>query len=469
MLYDLSFLEPSQTWPPKSEGERLKKYEENRKLFKGKHNEVFDDWIRLLREDQKSTLELILNWQKRLSTLWADLLVGEPPGVTTGEEESREQQAVDRLVEDTQLVIESYDAAIDLSRYGDGILKVRYNNRAIIEAISPSIWFPVFSRDSIKQYRFHVLAWSFKVGKEKYLRAEIHEPGLITNRLFLMDGDSIKKEVELKTVEEYREMPQVIETGTEEFLVFPVHNLKTTEDGFGMDDYSDMDSIIQELEVRIAQISRILDKHADPNMYGPADALEEDPANPGKYTFRGGGKYFPVEQEEATPGYVVWEGQLEAAFKEIDVLMEQLYILSETSAAAFGQLKSGLAESGTALRRLMMTPLAKVNRIRLQFDPALKKVLKTAMELEREQGKADAVELTGNINIEWHDGLPDDPKENMEIDSGEYEAGIISLETILRRRGLRGKALQEEIARIQEDRQMNNPLSQAPFSGDNTP
>jgi hypothetical protein len=41
---------------------------------------------------------------------------------------------------------------------------------------------------------------------------------------------------------------------------------------------------------------------------------------------------------------------LEAAFKQIDLLMEQLYILSETSAAAFGQLKAGLAESGTALK-----------------------------------------------------------------------------------------------------------------------
>ena len=67
--------------------------------------------------------------------------------------------------------------------------------------------------------------------------------------------------------------------------------------------------------------------------------------------------------EENPPGYVTWDGQLEAAFKQIDLLMEQLYILSETSAAAFGQLKAGLAESGTALRRLMMAPLAKVNSI----------------------------------------------------------------------------------------------------------
>ena len=117
-------------------------------------------------------------------------------------------------------------------------------------------------------------------------------------------------------------------------------------------------------EIRVAQISRILDKHADPNLYGPDSALEHD-AQTGEWKFRGGGKFYPVGPGEQPPGYVTWDGQLDAAFREIELLMEQLYILSETSAAAFGQLKSGLAESGSALRRLMMAPLAKVNRLSL--------------------------------------------------------------------------------------------------------
>ena len=47
------------------------------------------------------------------------------------------------------------------------------------------------------------------------------------------------------------------------------YNLSTSERLTGLDDYSDLDSIVQELEIRVAQISRILDKHADPNMAGP--------------------------------------------------------------------------------------------------------------------------------------------------------------------------------------------------------
>jgi hypothetical protein len=128
--------------------------------------------------------------------------------------------------------------------------------------------------------------------------------------------------------------------------------------------------------------------------------------------------------------------------------MEQLYILSETSAAAFGQLKSGLAESGTALRRLMMAPLAKVNRIRMRFDPALKEVLWLASILERAQGMAGAVGLE-DIHIDWKDGLPDDEQELTQNEVQRYTAGLTSLESSLRRLyGLEGEALQEEIDRI---------------------
>ena len=59
-------------------------------------------------------------------------------------------------------------------------------------------------------------------------------------------------------------------------------------------------------------------------MYGPDTALEHDPTT-GQWGYRSGGKYFPVGKDEQPPGYVTWDGQLEAAFKQIDLLMEQLH------------------------------------------------------------------------------------------------------------------------------------------------
>lgn len=449
MLTSLNFLEPGQPWPPPTEVERLERYAQNRLLFEGKHELVYKDWIKLLREDQQAILEMVLNWHKRLTLLFADLLLGEPPRIIAGDQGSQEQDTVERLIEDNGLFNVAYEVALDVSRYGTGLFKVRYDGRAIIEGQQPAVWFPVVAPDNLKEITAHVLGYDYEAEepgafgrrvKRQYLKTELHEKGKITTTLYLLKGGTIGEIVEQEEAN----------TGVDEFLVVPVNNILTTDRMTGLDDYSDLDSIIQELETRIAQISRILDKHADPNMYGPDTALEHDPVT-GQWIFRGGGKYFPVGQGEQPPGYVTWDGQLEAAFRQIDLLMEQLYILSETSAAAFGQLKSGLAESGTALRRLMMAPLAKVNRIRMRFDPALKEVLWLASMLEKAQGMSGAVVLE-DIHIDWKDGLPDDEQELTQNEVQRYTAGLTSLESSLRRLyGLEGQALQEEIDRIRSE------------------
>ncbi len=405
-------------------------------------------------------MEIVLNWNKRLSTLFADLLLGEPPRIKAGDNGTLEQETAERLIEENKLHLASYEVAMDVSRYGDGIFKVRYDGHGIIEGQPPAVWFPVCKPDNVKDIVAHVLAWTYEediqrilgARKIKYLKAEIHEKGKITTRKCEIVNDKIRGMVEDETVQE---------TGVNDFLIIPVPNLLTTDRSTGLDDYSDLESIIQEIETRVAQISRILDKHSDPNMYGPETALEIDPVT-GQTTFRAGGKFFPMAEGDTAPGYMVWDGRLEAAFKQIELLMEQLYALSETSAAAFGQLKSGLAESGTALRRLMLAPLAKVNRIRMRFDPALKKALKLASALEVAQGKRNAV-LLEQVYIDWKDGLPEDPKEQAEIETTRMAAGTTSLESSLRRLdGLEGDALQEEIDRIKADQQSVTPPGTAP-------
>lgn len=453
MLTSLDFLNPGQPWPPASEAERLKTYNQNRLLFEGLHEFVFKDWIRLLRDDQKATLEITLNWHRRLSTLWADLLLGEPPRISAGDRNSREQQAVERLVRDNQLHNAAYEVALDVSRYGTGLFKIRYDGRGIIEAQQPAVWFPVVKPDNVKEIVAHVLAWTwdeeqrglFGTKKITHLKAETHEPGRITTAEYTVRDGKISSELSREEMS----------TGVDDFLIVPVNNVLTTDRVTGLDDYSDLESVIQELEVRVAQISRILDKHADPNMYGPDTALEQDPGT-GQWTFRGGGKYFPIGPDDKPPGYVTWDGQLEAAFREIDLLMEQLYALSETSAAAFGQLKSGLAESGSALRRLMMAPLAKVNRIRMRFDPVLKKALRLAAALEVAQGMPGAVRLE-NIDIAWQDGLPNDMKELSEIYALLVQNGLVSRETALKHLfEYESDTLREELMRITAE--VNNEI-----------
>ena len=63
-------------------------------------------------------------------------------------------------------------------------------------------------------------------------------------------------------------------------------------------------------------------------------------------------------------------------------------IFGDTSSG--GKSAGGNAISGAALRKLMISPLAKVNRIRMRFDPALKKAIKLCSQI----GGEGIVDLT---------------------------------------------------------------------------
>ena len=129
MYTDFSFLEPGASWPPKdaTERERLRRYADNDALFNGRHELVFREvWQHLFRRDplMKMSVEMCLPWPKRLSTLWADLLVGEAPGVTDVKDKEQTQYLSD-LVKQLNLWRAAYQAVIDASRFGDAVFKVR--------------------------------------------------------------------------------------------------------------------------------------------------------------------------------------------------------------------------------------------------------------------------------------------------------------------------------------------------------
>lgn len=454
MLTSLSFLEPGREWPPASERARLDQYRDNALLFTGDHPEVFNDWYRLLRKDQRAVLEIVVNLTKRVSTLWADLLVGEPPRFSATDEDSAEQDAIDRLVTDNELATTMYELSLDISRFGDGLLLVRLEpgRSAIIEAISPQVWFPVVSPINVRDITAHVLGWTYDVGagreKRTYLRVQIHTAGRIEHRLFEIEQGRIRQQ--LDGVAHEAGWQDSEPTGVERPLVIQAPGLRTSDQLFGMDDYGDIISIVQEMSARIAQISRILDKHADPSMFGSSENTTVDPKTGETTVSAAGGTYYVVGDGEQPPGYVTWDGQLTAAFTELERLLELFYITSETTPAAFGQLKAGIAESGSALKRLLLAPLAKVNRIRLRMDPRIRQAIQLAADLERSNGR-DTPEIVA-LTIGWNDGLPEDIREAVQLETWRVGSGIGSrYKAIQRLDGGDTESIGEELDRIADD------------------
>lgn len=454
-LTDLGFLEPGQPWPPPSQAARLNRYAQNRFLWSGEHERVFSDWVRLLREDQKAALQIVLNWHRRVTTLFCDLLIGEPPMIRSGEADGEAQRWLSAWLERNRFYSLAYDVSIDVSRYGDGLFKlalVRGGSR--IYPQSPELWFPVVNPANVREVAYHALAYAVDQSQsggqqgQKTLYVEIHGPGTLERRQYALRRGGRGLEIGARL-----DQTEPEPTNVSAPLVVHAPGLRASDELHGHDDYSDLDSIIQELEVRIAQISKILDKHADPNMYGSLEALEYDPRT-GQYVLKAGGRFFPVGEGESPPGYVTWDGNLDSAFRQLDWLMEQLYALSETSPAAFGLMKAGLAESGSALKRLMMAPLKKAARLRMHLDPAVREVIALANELERANG-VPAPELEP-LEISWQDGLPVDEHEQAQNIAALRGAGAISrFQAIKERTGWPDAAVQAELDRILEEEAMS--------------
>ena len=161
---------------------------------------------------------------------------------------------------------------------------------------------------------------------------------------------------------------------------------------------------------------------------------------------------------EEPPGYITWDSQVEASFRQVEMLMEQFYALSETSPAAFGNLKAGLVESGSALRRLMMAPLAKVNRVRMGFDAGLREVLRLAALLD----SGRAVEPV----IGWADGLPDDESEEIRNEATAVASEVSSRRSSMKRLwGYTDEQADEELQRIRAEQ----PSAPEPVLGEGGP
>lgn len=417
MLISLEFLKRGSQWPPESEQGRLKTYRDNRLVFEDEHAKVYDEQFRRIERvvgnlSHAVSFATILSYQKLMTLKIADLIFGEPPKITAGSE--TQQEVIDRVLTETNLLDAAYMCAIDVSRYGDGLMLL--GNPAgvpVISAVSPQHWHMVVERGNIKRVQFHVFAWAYPTDEQRRqweLKVQVHNPEAPSEceqHRYQLEGAEGGWTIgrELTAPDELQ-----LETQLKVCPVFRVSNVLTSDRVYGIDDYQSVDSIISELMVRVSQISKVLDKHAAPSMSGPQSALEQDRAT-GEWRLKVG-NYFPRNnRDDPDVNYITWDASLSANFQQIELLINQLYTISEMGSAIFGDLsnKTGQVPSGSALRRLMMSPLAKARRIANKFDPALKGIISASAAVYGESLPPQ------EISIKWNDGLPDDEAENAQI------------------------------------------------------
>lgn len=463
-------------FPYKNAQARLNAYSKNDKLFDGKHFEAFSIEINSLQYTQNyAKLKYVaVNFAGLISKVSADMLAGEPIVLSGSNKEMTDW--LKNLAFENNLHTQLYESALKNSARGDAIFKVRSGPKSpddsvstvFIEDITPSIYFPMVNPGNWRaQPEYQELAFLVNIGKDEYIRIERHYPGKIVNELWEYRDKSLYRKAPMALYDST--IPDEQETGINRSLIIHVPNWRAG-DYFGVSDYHDIEALMYAVNNRMTKNENILDKHSDPILALPEGVLDEK-GNIRKDKLQ----LFTIPDNEmgskpAKPEYITWDASLDNSFKQIDRLIEFLYMTSETSPAVFGMDKQGAAESGRALKLRLMRTIAKINRKKLYYDQGLKEAIYVAQLLAKEHG----YEVMGKKlpaepevpNITWSDGLPIDDQELIENTGKRLDAGTESkTDAIMKLDNLDRDDAEAKAKRITEENGVAVPVGTVPTPG----
>ena len=420
-------------YPPVEHQDRINRYKENKKLFKGLHHEVFGNFNGSDRN--KELLYISINLAGIICKKSADFLFGEAVRVKAGTgDATNEQKVLDSLIENNDMNILNYESALSNAYRGDSFYKIRYGQehggmlpkeidipRVIIEAQNAEFVFPeadLYNYSKIKAVHIAVPIHENESSNAGWiLDVESHYAGYIEYRRFSMQAisfDARGNASEWRITGEQPEQNTVVATGVPYPLIVHIPNYSTDDTWEGIDDITEFRPIFDEINNRLSQIASILDKHSDPALAVPSGILGED--QDGRPTFRvAHDKVFEVMgKEDVIPQYITWNGQLNEAFQELDRLVELLLAAAEIPSVALGKGDSGTSgASGLAIKWRMNSLLSKINRKRQYYMKGLKQVLLVAQLLDHAVGAADYKIVTPIL--QFQEGLPKDKMEEANI------------------------------------------------------
>src|SRR5690606_8341118 len=243
------------------------------------------------------------------------------------------------------------------------------------------------------------------------LNIESHYPGRIVYRRMTMSEINTNFDNEVtrwKIQGEITGARREVKTGVPFPLVVHVPNFALDDSWEGIDDLSDLKPMFDELNNRLSQIAVILDKHSDPAIAVPAGSSTEDEKGNPVFNVGRDKVLEDLGKDDVIPVYSAWDGDMDAAFKALEFLIDKVVMLAEIPPVALGKDNAGTpGASGLAIKWRMNSLLAKINRKRQYYNKALKRVLLIAQLLEHAQmkkaGKRPDYEVTVPI-IQFKDG-----------------------------------------------------------------
>ncbi len=414
MIYEINDM--LRQYPPECEIKRRDGYRINEMLLDDDPWSALPDYTRRVNfvlshfniDGQKSAYYYDANYWQDLVEKMQELVYGDPPEYTA---ENEQQQAVlDLTVEATEFAYKVNEGLADFVALGDWVTKVEQTeNGYTFTNVNPAMWYPVVSRENVKEIKAHVLAWLVTIDakKDRYeLHMQVHEKGKYTNYAF--NVDKYEKDAYYKDAEtnQWINCPVATlgkpletsatgfklgehQTGLDDFAIIASANNAKTRSIYGASDFDKITESAMEYNVRMTLKNAVLDKHSAPIMSGPPLSGE------------GGdlGNYLEVPPGGVSPNYLVWDASMQSVENTINKAQEDIANLS-----GLGSLLSSKTFGESQGYDALMIKLA----------PALMKTAKKRRVLERHLKKLLSLLTKGygtqvpekDIRIGWKDCIP---------------------------------------------------------------
>jgi hypothetical protein len=476
-----------------TEGEKLRlaKFHEGRLLFRGKWRKYLLDEGRTAHifkalqdaSGKEAALLVTVNVIGLAAKKCADMMFLNPPGIAAPDAEKLpdQQEAVDRINQDSHSEAVFYEAALSGTYEGESWIQVqRWRNKVIFANVDASQCFPIGQQNPDGTYDKVEKRWLLSRGAgsltETVLRKEIHTAGKIVNELWRLDKyGKIDSQADLsawygdRNVNPSGEIPQPeIETGVDEPLLQFVPNFSIGGECIG--DLDGVQEIVDEFTASISQFARVVAIHSDPKMEmdeetgralaeqnepGATDAYASNETSGRRGVSAAGMEVLFTKEGLKETKYIVWNAQLDAALKQIDNWLEWLLAVIEMSPALLGLRKGGAAEAWRKLRLEAANTLAKIARKILWWDRFIKDLYRIAHKLENASAFY-RYEFAG-VNVSWNDGIPLDEHEQTETIAEQRQAGVVDRRTAVEK--LHGAQAEEVNERLDEEDKTNRSMT----------
>lgn len=456
--------------PAREDVERRFEYSRYQQMFEGDHKEAFAELSAKLPPGVQHKTYLICSFPELITNVSSDLLFGESPVFEiVGDAEGT--KALGQWMKREKVHSKFLEGSRSSSFRGDVVYRLwptgsGGQRRVELHEIPAFNYFPELDPDDVRNILSEAIAWireqAFgRWAGERVLRVQHHLPGEVVEEAYHLSEDrdsdglfTVGARIPLEQLYEPGQVPQGFTHALEGSLLFHIPNKRHGSRFWGRSDYSGgIDSLFDAVNNRFSRIDQYLDQHSGPKLLVPKGTLSNERSVNAE-------DLDVIELSETAaatglPRYVTWEGQMNAAFREIDELTDKIFLFTETSPALFGLDKAGSIESSHALKMRMIRTSAMIHRKQVYWECGLVgpgHALMTAAYLL----------LTGEeatVSMIWGDSLPMDLAREIPLEVQVVAAGLSSKVSALQR--LRGISFEEaaaELLRIEEERNLASLL-----------